>query len=166
MNELQLPPEAPRLLMVRNSSWWGFIATTVALMLLAAGATAYMVNISTGGRARPTGIPLSVGTPTPPPLTPRDPVVLSGPVGGLPRTAMQTVSLSQLPDVDRPRVVGAEPPAPTAPSAPATPVEAELPPAPPVPAPPVPVSPPPSSPEGVVSFVVGTVDGVLDLVLS
>jgi hypothetical protein len=169
MNEPTLPEGTPRQLLVRNTPWWGFLVTTVALMLLAAGATAYMVNIGTGNGGK-SGIPLSIGTASPTPLSDNGPVVLPGLVGGPPRPVARTVSAPQVPDV---APAPAKPPTPV-PAVPRVPVPT-VPPTPELPLPPVvgPGAPvplvlptaPPSSPDGLVPFLLDTVDGVLELVL-
>lgn len=166
MNEPTLPEGPQRQLLVRNTPWWGFLVTTVALMLLAAGATAYMVNIGTGSGGK-SGIPLSIGTASPTPLSDSGPVVLPGPVGATPRQLTRTVPAPVVAEVDPPAPVRPSKPAPAIPRIPPVPPAPELP-VPPVlgPGSPLPIpTAPPSSPDGLVPFLVDTVDGVLELVL-
>lgn len=93
MNEPKLPIGPVRPTTVRTTSWVGFLATTIALMLLASGGTAYLVNISTGSGAVPKNAPLSIAA-GPTALPSATPVVVSGLVGAI-KPPAQTVTVSQ-----------------------------------------------------------------------
>lgn len=150
MNEPQLPVGPVRSQLVR-SSWVGFLATTIALMLLASGGTAYLVNIGTGHGFAPRGLPLSISA-SPAPLAPTAPQVVIREVAPLTQTRTVTQSAPQiappparpvlsLPKAEAPAVDVVEPPVTVPPPPPVTP-PVVLPPAPaPDPAP-LPVKPP------------------------
>lgn len=177
MNEPQLPLGPVRSQLVRHTSWVGFLATTIALMLLASGGTAYLVNIGTEPRAVPRGGPLSIGTPEPLLLRPTSPVVVQRELGAVAKAAVRTVSQPSVlaPAVERPRAPRApavpRPVAPPAPPVETPPVDAppvEVPPAPPAPVlpeePPVadPLPTPPGNPvKDVLPLLPDTVKGVL-----
>lgn len=170
-----LQRELPRPQLVKAASWVGFIATTVALMLLASGGTALLVSIGTGpGGAPAARVPSTAALPAPLPAA--GPVVVSRPVGSVaPEVRHEGEAAAQVEAPPARPSLAVRPPVVVPPAAPLPEVDTPEAPAPEEPPsagppvePPVPAEPPPGAapaellPE--LPVVTGTVEDLVELV--